>query len=357
MSLRDDLLKVPLREIAGRRTINRLNYELSWAICQLIELHDSNEDYALVMEYHDDVIVLDSPSDPKKARFYQIKTGSGDMWRSGGLWGGSSDLSILGKLALHHKSFGSSVEALHLISNKGFKLNFLGGQKECTNGSACLSQLDPAELTSLSAALQKEVPGIDVNECTKLMHVGVSTLSHDGHRPHAVGTLFTYLRSLYPNSALRLNDAFSALLDEIYRLASGEDLPTEFNALIARCGITRNRFADFLTAIRPQEEYMRMVDGVRAELMAENWTFDDRHDLELALRGLELARLNMEDVILVRAIKSAKELSRDRTRVNGSLGARIGTVASHLSALYPDLSPSRPSRFLEAIATTAIYDV
>jgi hypothetical protein len=72
-SLKDQMTSQP-RESGGSRASNRLDYQKDWALCHLLELHDTKTDYALIVEQHDDVAVLDSPQDPKRVDFYQIKT-------------------------------------------------------------------------------------------------------------------------------------------------------------------------------------------------------------------------------------------------------------------------------------------
>ena len=71
--LKDQLASRP-RESGGTCASNRIDYQKDWAVCQLLELHETRDDYALVVERHDDVVVLDSPTSPKRADFSQIKT-------------------------------------------------------------------------------------------------------------------------------------------------------------------------------------------------------------------------------------------------------------------------------------------
>ena len=56
------------------------DFQKDWAVCQLLELHETGDDYALVVERHDDVVVLDSPTEPRRADFTQVKTKDSGNW-------------------------------------------------------------------------------------------------------------------------------------------------------------------------------------------------------------------------------------------------------------------------------------
>jgi hypothetical protein len=62
--LKQQLLDIKPRETSGARTANRFDYQDDWAFCQILELHEADDDYVVVFDYHDDVLVLDSATDP-----------------------------------------------------------------------------------------------------------------------------------------------------------------------------------------------------------------------------------------------------------------------------------------------------
>src|SRR5262245_45644489 len=106
LALLQQLLQTPVREQAGAETVNRFEFQTAWGILPLLYLHDGGVDYSIAFEFHDDIIVLDSASDPKKIRFYQVKSRKNGMWslaaltsREPGADGPKS--SIVGKLYEH----------------------------------------------------------------------------------------------------------------------------------------------------------------------------------------------------------------------------------------------------------------
>ena len=53
-SLKEQFAASP-RELAGSRNANRTGYQQDWALCHLLDLHDTRDQYVLVNEWHDDV--------------------------------------------------------------------------------------------------------------------------------------------------------------------------------------------------------------------------------------------------------------------------------------------------------------
>ncbi|MBS3865275.1 DUF4297 domain-containing protein [Proteus mirabilis] len=62
------------RESAGASTFGKYNFQFHWALCEIIKKHKSKNEYALLIEYHEDVVIASS-LDPENAQFefYQVK--------------------------------------------------------------------------------------------------------------------------------------------------------------------------------------------------------------------------------------------------------------------------------------------
>jgi hypothetical protein len=118
----DDLVKKKPRDASGSRSANRFSFQVHWALCELLKLHAGGQDYLLVLDLHEDVMVLNSERTPTRIDFNQIKTDDGDGWtlaallkRRSGKTGKS--LSILGKLYANRVTFGGVPGLLAFVSN------------------------------------------------------------------------------------------------------------------------------------------------------------------------------------------------------------------------------------------------
>ena len=109
MPLADALLAHKPRETSGGPSANRFAYQRTWALCHALTLHEAEQDYVIVLEFHDDILVLDRLTEPTRAEFFQVKTKKSGIWTVSGLLQGASKKdptvaeakSILGRLVDH----------------------------------------------------------------------------------------------------------------------------------------------------------------------------------------------------------------------------------------------------------------
>jgi DNA-binding CsgD family transcriptional regulator len=47
------------REKKGAETFSKYDYQYHWALCRLLDEHHANQDYAIFVEYHEDVVLAD----------------------------------------------------------------------------------------------------------------------------------------------------------------------------------------------------------------------------------------------------------------------------------------------------------
>ena len=74
MTFAEQLVSNLPRETSGSRASSRFDFQKNWVLCHLLELHLEKRDYLVLCDYHDDVVVLERPSNPDQAEFIQIKT-------------------------------------------------------------------------------------------------------------------------------------------------------------------------------------------------------------------------------------------------------------------------------------------
>ena len=80
MSAFDSLIKERPRDIGGPIAENRLEYQLNWGLKKLLMLHEQGAPYTIIFDLHDDILVLDSDTNPTCIDFYQVKTTSQGHW-------------------------------------------------------------------------------------------------------------------------------------------------------------------------------------------------------------------------------------------------------------------------------------
>jgi hypothetical protein len=202
-----------------------------------LELHQNGSDYLIVFDYHDDVLVLDSSTDPQRIDFYQIKTKTSGHWTRTALIardkGADGPLpSILGKLTENKIRFPDHAGRLSLVSNQGFKLA-VKGSADSVAQKVTLNQLTNGELAAIQKAIREEhglAVDLDCRDCT---HLEVTSLSLGDHAIHSMGVLGNFLETLYPGQKVQLPAVYKSLSDEIRRKTNVEQSATSFDDLCA----------------------------------------------------------------------------------------------------------------------------
>lgn len=74
MGALEQLATIKPQENAGASSSNRFDYQKSWGLKLLLEMELRNQDYVMIFDYHDDIVVCDFEKADKNIDFYQIKT-------------------------------------------------------------------------------------------------------------------------------------------------------------------------------------------------------------------------------------------------------------------------------------------
>ncbi|MDP3682434.1 MAG: dsDNA nuclease domain-containing protein, partial [Ignavibacteria bacterium] len=80
MMLKDKIVNTKPREKAGSTSASRFDYQKDYSICKLIESHLTSNDYIIIFDWHEDLIIMDSELNPQTVSFYQIKGKKTGTW-------------------------------------------------------------------------------------------------------------------------------------------------------------------------------------------------------------------------------------------------------------------------------------
>jgi hypothetical protein len=364
MSLKDLIVQKKPRETSGPRSANRFEFQKSWALCRLLELHQSGQDYLIVFDYHDDVLVLDSSTDPNRIDFYQIKTKQSGHWTRSALLSqeqGKDGLlpSILGKLTQNKLEFPEHTGNLTLVSTQGFQLAVKGHAASIVQ-EVCLKELDDKELAAIHKAIRKEHKLDKDMDCADCTHLTVTSLSLGDHPNHAMGILGQFLSALYPNEKVQLPAIYRALSDEIKRKTNVEKLPSDFAELCSHRSISRGVFEKMLQDVKPSGEFDAAVQEAMTRLQHEDVPFDSVREIRLACTTYEIERMDSSDLVLGKARKTV-EGSVATLRASGSIPEKLTeAIAVVLQSVTNDtalLVSVRSESYRTAMILMALYGI
>lgn len=120
------LMNIPQRETAGSSTFLRYDYQYYWAFFTLMERIRSDQNYdpdvGVLIEYHEDVILIENVSSRNQFRFYQIKAYQDGLSISKIIEGKDIN-SMISKMNLSSEFITvlDDILSIELVSANGFK--------------------------------------------------------------------------------------------------------------------------------------------------------------------------------------------------------------------------------------------
>lgn len=273
MDLAEKILSVPQRENAGSRTSNRYSYQHIWAFNHMLSLIDSDKDFMLLMEFHDDIFILDSSESPQFINFYQIKT---DDKRSRYITPSfivkdfkkyPEKMSIAQKLIDNYSKFRSETKSIHLVSNKSFDFENLKDNTNSTDRNTI--GLYEVEHKIFSKIKEGMCDACECNECVfekgchnncmYLIYFDVSSLDLINYEETVLGKFVNYLsRKSIESTLTRTKSIFYTILSEIKRINNCEKRAYDFDELLKLKSITR-------------EELLNMINNLRIDTTDDMW--------------------------------------------------------------------------------------
>lgn len=215
----DNPLASPQRESAGADSYDRFEYQYHWALCQAFSAYSNAKDFAVFMEYHEDVIIADSLDKTKvKFTFNQVKANASGSYTTNNLTkrakGKNGDKpSLLGKLcsSVHKKEYLDKVTELNFVSTIGFNFSPKDGLKLKSMG---LSDLNVDDLVSITDALKKEVN--DFKSFPKeILRFVYSDIPLQSYYEHTITRITDSVEVVFPKHLLRPKDIYRVLMDSL----------------------------------------------------------------------------------------------------------------------------------------------
>lgn len=242
----DNFAEQKPRESAGARSSNRFDYQKNWAFCELIDLQLNGEDYLMVFEHHEDIVVLNSETSPTSAKFYQVKSKKTGNWTVNSLVKNESDdelSSIIGKLYGNQHLFPENTEELVFTSNQGLSNKLDCGIKGLEYDIISFKQLTVDDKEKVWEAIKGDNDSYcDLKGLNKLFLVK-SPLRLEDHERLTKGKLVDFFNTLFPERPAHVALAYQTIFDEIRRKTNFEDIPKNSDELKRRKSISRTEFS------------------------------------------------------------------------------------------------------------------
>jgi hypothetical protein len=208
------------REVSGGWTAERYEYQRNFSILLILELHERRTDYRVLLDYFDDVVVLNHSTSPTKARFYQIKTREDRPWRMTDLTAlnkGLKPRSIIGKMYANFMTFAPNVDGIVFVTNAAFCFRLAGGE---TSGTQILRiaaiELSGVEHGRITNALDNDFPTSRPDH-KPLLEFQRCRLNVLGQREQVIGRLNEFFHNQGGAEHVPIRQVYDSLLSEVSR--------------------------------------------------------------------------------------------------------------------------------------------
>lgn len=298
MSTVDKLARTKPKENAGSRSSNRFEYQINWGLNLLLKMEEANEDYIMILDYHDDIVVCNSDSGSEYIDFYQIKTNISNMWTLGGLVGDNKNkmesssnpdfgLSIIAKLISHVIQFEDS-RKLYFVTNSRLSKNIYGASDEEVD----FNQLKPDAQNSIKEKVKKELDDIDDSAFERLVFIQ-NQMNVIDYEQTMLGKLTQFLKRKF-NIVTDVDVVYQNLIGQFRNKNNSENVVTDKETLLKNKAITHSEFKDYLTKLT----LLKGFEKIRSEIINEisnDVNFYEKDKIKKCLDYIYQDLMNYED--------------------------------------------------------------
>ncbi len=349
MVLRDLVVQKKPRETSGSSSANRFDFQKDWAILKLFELHQYKDDYLLVLDYHDDVMVLDSEDDPQSAAFFQLKTKDKGVWKLADIVrakkGKKGDLpSIIGKLYDCKLTFPNHTLSLTLVSNACFEISLQShAGKSIAKKSICFIDIEQKDLNKIITTIKTEHALQDEPDFIEITFLEVTDLNIKDRETYMKGKLHDFLESMYPNHGrFRLSLIYNTIFGEVKRKNDYEWKVSDFDEVKKHKGISRSEFQNMLNHFNIDEEFEQTWEEISKRLNSEKVNFKVIMKLKAAWNELEITQMDVTNEYFQNQQLVIREVLKEKDEQSISL-----LYQDLVESVYSDYKQREPQSMLD----------
>ena len=203
------------KEKSGAETFEKYSYQYHWALYRILSDHETQNEYAVFVELHEDVVVSDSlDSEKANFEFNQIKTNISKFNTYQLVQNKKNGKSVLGKLIKSglEKPFSKRISNLNLVALNNFNLELK--DKGVTLNKIRIEDLSDKQLKDLEDEINKE---LKITSLPTNLQFIVPELSEKNFQNDVIASIAKLITNLFPGSYCSPVEIYRLLIDEINR--------------------------------------------------------------------------------------------------------------------------------------------
>lgn len=341
MDLKDKLITTEKREISGPRSSNRFVYQHYWALYKLLEIFEANSDFMLIMEYFDDVIILDSSIDPQIIDFYQIKTNTKKNEYNvstavltkkvkDSATGNYKD-SYMEKLIDNYVRFRDETRSLNFVSNKTFNIELSTLDDSKDKDRISLNELSGDELQKIKDNICSKCSYKNCNEkCKDIVFFEVTDLSVHNYTDTVIGKLIQFINKHGGGTIKDFMSVYHTLISEIARINNLEKKVSSFEELVRRKSITKEKFSEYIEQLKLNS------------LMIQDWSEISNLLLGDGYKTIEISKIkkqwNKYRIDMISDLEKTLNIIREDIREILGNAPELSTYKEHIDYVHTVIS-------------------
>ena len=303
MNVIPQLISLKPREEVGSNISRKYSFQHDLSLYLLLINHENSEDYVYLFDFHDDLMILDSSTNPQKIDFYQIKSKDKGNWTLNDLLKSEKNkktkkdkLSIIGKMYLNKVNFPDNANSLIFISNAPFSIKNLKNKEESLRRSLIkASELDDKCLNLCINKIKEEHSLNDASDFENIIQLQVTNLSNKDSSTHCLGELSKLIHKLNPNNKINPQLAYNQIKGEIFRktntITSDKNI-NDLNELIEIKGISKSVFENLLNKAGLYKSVEDEWEEVKSQLQSCNIGFIELLKYQKSYRDVSAKLIN-----------------------------------------------------------------
>lgn len=300
MVLQELLTDAFTKERGGRHGGKGHEFQRYWALCHLLKLDMEQEDYLLLVEFVEDVVVVNSEQNPTCIDLIQLKKkGESVNWTKASLINPPKDgLSILAKLFASKQVFADVEATIAFASNGAVSLELASGvnstQLDEFSAEALSDELKAQLQNSLATQLGCQTADISLQSLRFIK----SHLSLNDIESHALGKVASYFSEKFPDHNCRADIFCRALYYELAVKATNTQEAKSFQELSKARGISKSQFREMLTTALTRKAPAEVLEAMTTNLSNEGVSWAERKKIKEEARRYLIDKSSQGNAVL-----------------------------------------------------------
>jgi len=328
--MNDNPLASSQREISGSTTFSKYEYQYHWALCRIIDEQREAKEYALFMEFHEDVVLTNSLNcEIAEFEFYQVKNVNSPKYNIANLTKRKNDKnSILGKLidSALNKPFNSKITTINLVASCGFSLDQLDNSLN----------LEVLTIGDLSDTAKKDLRGklndeLGIDDIPENLRFIIPALGLKDQQDSVIGKISKLISDVFPNSHCDATSIYRALIDELHRKGVISYDYNKWDDLLKNKALTSPKVTEAINVNITLPDIKEML-GEASEIATEiGLTYLQKKQLRKSIEKIHIESVGFPTSLRLRIRKSiSKALGLVKTKTS-DMNSLLAEAAESLS--------------------------